>query len=352
MTTSKSASATLGVLEFLKIAESQEFSPTVFVLTGADDYLHELVLKKLEGRYLDADFRDFNFRRLDCTRQTGAGEILGLLSELPTLVDHRMVFLNGIAALGKDVGTRLVDGWQRDLAPGTVLVASVGGPVKDSPLVPALSKVGTKIECSLQGPDVDRLLAAFARKLGASVSAPVLRHLRERVGDSLRGLISSLERCIVSLRPGETLNEGRVDALIPFSAEVAMWKMTSAIGQRNHREALAILDHQLERGESVGAILGYLHSYMTSLIQVEGLMKELGSASAVAQALPRKKEYQVKKTVEELRTWSASDFQGALEAMLKTDFKSKGGSGGGDPRLLLQMLVLKMCSRRKGRTSR
>jgi DNA polymerase III delta subunit len=304
----------LNVLEFLKVADKQSFEPLHFVLQGEDEYLHELVLRKLEARYLDADFRDFNYRRLDCGKSTSAGEISGLLAELPTLVDHRLLFLHNISALSKEQSSRLVETWRRDLAGGTVLVVSAWGPSKDNPWLAALNKSAHTVECSLQGGDIDSLLAAFARKQGAKVDASVLRGLRERVGDNLRALISHLERCLLSLRPGETLDMGRVEELVPFSAEIAMWKMTAAIGQRNHREALAILDHQLSRGEAPGAIIGYLQSYLSSLMQTAGLMKQLGNAAAVAQAIPRKKEFQIKKTLEELRSWSQEDLEGGVEA--------------------------------------
>ncbi len=319
-------------------------------MSGSDEYLHELVLRRLEARYIDPDFRDFNLRRLDCGKSTSSGEISGLLSELPTLVEHRLVFLHNLSAIAKDHSGRLVETWKKDIAHGTVLVASYSGAVKDSPWIAELGKTGaTTVTCSLEGVEIDALLAAFARKQGAKVDPAVLRALRERVGENVRGLISHLERCLLSLRPGELLDAQRVEELVPFSAEVAMWKMTAAIGGRNHREALAILDHQLDRGEAPGAILGYLHSYLSSLIETQGLMRRLGSAAAVAEALPRKKEYQVKKTLEELRSWSNDDLEAGLEGMLRADFKSKGGAGGADPRLLLQMLILKLCSRTRSR---
>ncbi len=344
------SSSKLAVLEFLKQAEKTDFSPEIFLLSGDDEYLHELVLKRLEARYIEPDFRDFNFRRLDCAKSTTAGEVSGLLSELPTLVEHRLVFLHSLTALSKDHSARLVDTWRKDIAHGTVLVASYSGALKDSPWIGELGKAGaTTVECSLQGAEIDSLLSAFARKQGSKVDPAVLRALRERVGENIRGLISHLERCLLSLRPGEILKAERVEELVPFSAEVAMWKMTAAIGQRNHREALTILDHQLDRGEAPGAILGYLHSYLTSLIETQGLMRRLGSAAAVAEALPRKKEFQVKKTLEELRSWSNDDLEAGLEGMLRADFKSKGGAGGADPRLLLQMLILKLCSRARAR---
>ena len=44
----------------------------IVLLSGSDEYLHDLVLKKLEAEHVDPDFRDFNFRKLDCTKSTQA----------------------------------------------------------------------------------------------------------------------------------------------------------------------------------------------------------------------------------------------------------------------------------------
>ena len=340
------ASTKIRILDFLKSKVDQE-SLRIYLLTGDDEYLQQLVVKKLENQFVDPDFRDFNFRRIDCSKKTLAGEVSSVLSELPTLVDSRLVFLHRIVTLSKSVSSRLADTFESDIAPGTVLVVSAGGAIKDSKLWPFLQKRGAIVDCALKETEIDQLLESFCKKAGKKAERAAFSRLRERVGGSVRGLVSHLERCLLSLSDGESLTPEQVDRLVPFSAGVAMWKMTAAIGKKNHREALKILDHQLDRGENPGSILGYLNSYITSLVQTGGLMKRLGSAAAVAQALPRKKEYQVKKTLQELRTWSATDLEGAFEVMARADFKSKGGAGGGDPRLLLQMLVLKLCSRRQ-----
>lgn len=321
----------------------------IVLLSGSDEYLHDLVLKKLEAEHVDPDFRDFNFRKLDCTKSTQAGQVSGVLSELPTLVDSRMVVLQRVTQLSKPVSTRLADDWLDALAPGTVLVVTAGGAIKDSPLWASLAKRGVTVDCKLAEKEIDVLLSSFCKKQKKKAAREALSTLKERVGLNLRSLLSNLERCLLSLGDGETLSADRVVQLVPFSADVAMWKMTRAIGERNHKEALAILDRQMDRGEQPGPILSYLNSYLTSLVQVGGLMKIHHSAAEVARHIPRKTEFQVKKTLEELRSWSARDFEEGFDALTRADYKCKGGNGGSDPRLLLQMLILKLCSRKRRR---
>lgn len=338
------------VLDVLKSGLSE--AEKIVLLNGSDEYLHELVIKKLEGELVDPDFRDFNFRKVDCNRSTSAGQLAGTLSELPTLVDNRLVVLCRVKDLTKNASGKLAEVWQEALAPGTVLVVTAGGAVGDSPLWAALKKVGTLVDCKLEEKEIDLLLGSFCRKQKRKVDGRAIAVLKERVGLSLRGLLSHLERCLLSLKEGESLSASRVEELVPFSAEVAMWKLTRAISQRNHKEALSILDNQLDRGEPAGPIFSYINSYLVSLVQVGGLMKEHRSAAEVARAIPRKTEFQIKKTLEDLRTWHSRDLTDAFDALARADFKSKGGEGGADPKLLLQMLILKLCSRKQGRARR
>lgn len=340
----------LKVLEILK--KGVPASASVVLLTGNDDYLHDLVIKKLEASYVDPDFRDFNFRKVDCNKSATAGALAGILSELPTLVDSRLVVFQRVCQLNKSVASRVAELWEDSLAPGTVVVLTAGGKIRDNSLWQFLAKSGTVVDCSLQERDVDLLLSSFCKKRKQKVSKQALVVLKERVGLNLRTLLGHLERCLLSLEEGVELGPDVIQRLVPFSAEVAMWKMTKAIGQRNHRDALSILDNQLDRGEQPGSILSYINSYLTSLVQVGGLIKVHRSAAGVAAAIPRKTEFQVKKTLEDLKTWSAKDLEQGFEALTRADFKCKGGDGGASPRLLLQMLVLKLCSRKRAARSR
>jgi len=341
------AAAPIKVLEVLR--KGLPPSATVVLLSGDDEYLHELVSKKLESGHVDPDFRDFNFRRIDCNRSVHAGPLAGTLSELPTLVDSRMVVLMRVSQLSKPVSTRLAEIWKESLAPGTILLATAGGKVKDNPFWDSLAANGQLVDCRLTDKEVDVLLKSFCKRQKKRFDSRVFEVLRQRVGMNLRHLLSHLERCLLSLHNDEILTPEHIEKLVPYSAEVAMWKMTKAIGERDHREALAILDNQLDRGEQPGSIMGYINSYLVSLVQIGGLMKTHRTAAEVARAIPRKTEYQVKKSLEDLRTWSSTDLEQGFEALTRADFKSKGGEGGGDPRLLLQMLILKLCSRKRSR---
>lgn len=345
MDRSTGAKRTVKVLDVLR--QGVDRQDTIVLLTGDDEYLHDLVIKRLESERIDPDFRDFNYRKVDCNRSTDAGSLNAVLSELPTLVDERMVVLSRVSQLGKPVATQMAQSWSDALASGTLLVVTAGGALKDNAFWAELSKRGLLVDCALAEKEIDAMLNSFCKKQKRKVAKEALATLKERVGLNLRALLSHLERCLLSLGEEEVLIPERVVELVPFSAEVAMWKMTKAIGDRNHKEALSILDKQLERGEQPGAILGYLNMYLSSLVQIGGLMKRLGSPAEVAKAIPRKTEFQVKKTLEELQTWGPKDLEEGFETLARADYKSKGGEGGADPKLLLQMAILKLCSRKR-----
>ncbi|CAN0457764.1 unnamed protein product, partial [Phaeothamnion confervicola] len=134
-----------------------------------------------------------------------------------------------------------------------------------------------------------------------------------------------------------------VEELVPVSSEEQTWRFTSAIGKKSLAEAYIVLDQLLARGEPAGSLLSYLNTYLVGLAQLLHLRQELKTPAAIAAALPRKTEYQVKKNLEEAASFSPQDLRGAFDRIERADFRIKTGS---DPRMMLQLLVLQLCSRR------
>ena len=121
------------------------------------------------------------------------------------------------------------------------------------------------------------------------------------------------------------------------------WRLTAAIGSKDLPGAYKVLDRLLERGEAAGGLLSYLNSYLGSLAQLKSLQAEVGSSLAqLAKAMPRKTEYQIKKNLQEAATWSLSELATAFDRLTRADLRMKTGD---EERLLLQLLVLQLCSR-------
>jgi DNA polymerase III delta subunit len=125
---------------------------------------------------------------------------------------------------------------------------------------------------------------------------------------------------------------------------VQTWKLTAALGERNYPLAVALLDRLLEAGETAGTLLSYVNRSLLSLVQATHLKQELGNLADVGAAMsPKKSDWQVKQTLKEAASWSQAELAATFDRLTRADLRIKTGE---DPRLVLQLLFLQMCSRR------
>lgn len=317
----------------------------VLLLEASDDFLEEQVLNRLRADLLEPGFEDFNYQMIRCSRTTGAGVLLDALAELPVMTERRLLVLREVDSLAESTSQALALGLGEGRAQGLVAVLTFAPSRKKSkpPALDAAAKLGPVISCSMPAEEALHWAREQLNALGISSAGGALEELMARVGENLRSVRSHLERLAMLVGKGGKITKKQVQELVPFSSTVQMWKLTAAIGGRKLGEAVTILDAQLDRGENPGSILGYLNSYLVSLVQTGGLFKRLGSAAAVAKAMPTKKEFQIKKTLQELKTWGARDLEQAFEMMARADQRLKTGS---EARLVLQLLLFQLCNRR------
>ncbi len=318
---------------------------SAFLLEVVDEFLEEQVVRKFRRALLDTGFEDFNFQQLRCSRSTGAGQVLDALAELPVMTERRLLVLRDVDALSDSTSKTAAANFAHIRSEGLVVLLTYAPSRKKTlpPLLDEASKVGLKIRCALDQKEIAAWVRGQLEELGVKAGRGALEELMERSGENLRSLRSQLERLAMLVGPGGTITKKQVAEVVPFSATVQMWKLTAAVGQRQLEQAIKILDNQLERGENPGTILGYINAYLVSLVQVGGLYKRMGSISAVTQAIPRKKEFQIKKTLQELKTWSGRDLEQAFEMMARADQRLKTGS---EVRLVLHLLLFQLCNRR------
>ncbi|MBI3929546.1 MAG: DNA polymerase III subunit delta [Armatimonadetes bacterium] len=344
----KAAKKPLGALEFLQSERVPQAD--VYLLTGSDDFLLEESLRRLRRHLIDSDFADFNHGIVHCSAKTRSAELLDALSELPMLTGRRLLELRAIESL-TPAAAQAAAPVLEDLGTGMVVVITAAPPqgrkkATENALLQVASRVGVTIHCQVSEGERPEWVRACAGQLGLKPEPGALEALLSRTGADLRLLHSHLGRLSAYAGPAGKISREDVEQLVPFSAQIQTWRLTAAIRSRDFAEANRILDQLLGHGEQPGPLLSYLNSYLVSLVQTEALRRELGSTAAVARALPRKTEYQVRKTLEEAGTWSSSELEMAFEGLLRADMRIKTGA---EQRLVLELLLLQLCSRR-GRT--
>jgi DNA polymerase III delta subunit len=329
----------------------------LYHVIGPDDYLREEALHRIKRELLDADFGDFNYRSLRCTANLKLSLLQDALAELPVMVDRRLLELQNPGALSPKGWEAVAEAYARSSKVGDLILVLAwegapkkggGGAKKKTESAPAdarLVEQGVKITCEVDDKERPQWVRARAQELGLKTEEGTLETLLARTGSDLRLLDSHLEKLRLYCGAEESCPKKLVEELVPVSSEVQTWRFTSAIGRKSVNEAYSVLDQLLGRGEPAGSLLSYLNTYLVGLAQLLHLRQELKTAAAIAAALPRKTEFQVKKNLEEANSFSPPELRAAFERIERADFRIKTGA---DPRLMLQLLVLQLCTRKGG----
>jgi DNA polymerase III delta subunit len=176
---------------------------------------------------------------------------------------------------------------------------------------------GLKTEREARGSGVERALQAAVRlvqervqQAGFRIGPDVIEVLVEHAGTDIAVLRGDLERLILfcSGRAELEITSHDAAAVVSGTALVNHWAVTNAIEGRDTAQALRQLAVQLDEGISPHLILGQLRWFVS----------------------------------EKMAVFAPARVGPAVEALFRTDNALK--SSGGDPQVLLERLVVELCS--------
>ena len=338
--TRPSSKAPSQVLDWLSQPLAQPAS--LYWVTGPEDYLREQIQRKLRRELLDEGFAEFNHQVLRLTPSSKSGVLLDALSELPMMTDRRLLELQNVQELGAKVADELCKMLQQEkLHPGLVVALVGDTPKSKSGLWDHLRSRACVLTCELEAKQRGDFVAYCCQQHKLELTSQQQNLVAERTAGSLRLITGAVERLALFAGENHQVSGADLDQMVHDSAEVQTWKLTAAIGQPNLRQAYALLEKLLQH-EPAQSLLSYLNSYLLGLVQVYQLKPRLKTAAAIAREIPRRSEFQIKKSLEELASWNETDLGNAFERLARADFRIKTGS---DPLLVMQLLVLQLCSR-------
>jgi DNA polymerase-3 subunit delta len=190
-------------------------------------------------------------------------------------------------------------------------------------VVKALLKQAVVIECwglkgekDPRGPATEalgragRLAAGLFKRAGMSIDRSALEPLLAHAGTDIATLRGDVERLILYCHGRKSVTVDDVNAVVAGTALIDQWAIVNAIEQGNAAAALRQVRIALEAGEVPYKTLGQIGWWVRSKLP------QIGSADRV---------------------------RAAVDAVFRTDLAMK--SSGGEPRILLERLVVQLCGR-------
>lgn len=330
----------------LSLLESGELpAAPAYILEGSDEYLLEQVLQLARRTLLEPGFSDFNWSALECSAATKLDTLTNALLELPMLTPQRLLELHYPQRLSAGVSAKVEQVFQETLEQGSNIILLVFHEEPKnckSPLKKWAQKSGLTIKCSAYANEILPWARRYLERLSSPIEGAALRELQNRAGLNLADLSLQLEQLALYAGPGETITPAMVRAIIRQSLESKAWELTAALGAGDLRSALQVAASLLEDSPQRGALslLSYLNSYLRSLAQIAHLAQRFGrSPKALAPHLPDKKEFLIRKSLEELRRWPEAKLREALLALTEADLALKTGA---DPQQTINFLLLQI----------
>jgi DNA polymerase-3 subunit delta len=311
----------------------------IYLIVGDDDAEMSRLASDIAG-VVDDELRAFNVERMYATdRGVTPGSIVEAARLLPMMSERRVVVVLRAEKLLKPkrrgkageeaptddqddapVDADALETYVRAPEPMTTLVLVASDVDRSRRLYKALQKTATIVECwGLKGSkdarvdlrQVARQAEAMVRQAvtdaGQQIDAAASGLIAERAGTDIVRLRGDVERLLLFTVGKPRISLADVREVVSGETSKDDWAVTNAIQQGNAREALRQLALSLEGGAVPYVVLGQL-------------------AWFVREKLP----------MADIRRVPA-----AIDALFRTDLDLK--SSGGDPRVLLERLVVELC---------
>ena len=287
---------------------------TIYLLLG-DDEASKIALAAAFLELVEADLRAFNVDRLYGGETTGA-DVVDAARTLPMMVPRRVVLLvhadrllnpkKENEATAKDL--ERLESYVKAPVDTCCLVLVAGAVDKRRSLTRQLLAKAIVVECS--GPADAAEAAKWVRdrvaQEGMTIDARTARLVADRIGHDVSRLRSDVERLVLYAAGNKAITEDDVKEIVAPAMSQDDWGVTRAIERGAAGDALRELGMMMDNGAVPYMILGQLAWFVRTKVPT-------------------------------------SRVGPAVEAVFRTDLAIKTSAG--DPRALLERLVVELCVR-------
>lgn len=329
----------------------------IIVLSGTDTYRSRERLKLLREAFVKKyDPSGMNVRHFEAGGLTfedfdAAATSQGFLSS------RRFIIVEDPLQLDLKIQKQIADAFTAQKVPAeSIVVFWVGDePAKkprkntktgktesvSQPLAAILQAADTRETFNALAPtEVERWIDKFVQQHKGTIDRAAASHLAAAVGSDLWLASNELTKLLHQ-------QSGRIDleaarASITVKEEENIFAFTDALSRKDGRQALQLLEQQLDAGANALYLVSMLMRQVRILLSVGDVMSSEPNPATIATRL-KLHPFVVQKSLQQVRKFSQSELLVAHAALVEVDRKLK--STRENPRALLELFVLRTCRR-------
>jgi DNA polymerase III subunit delta len=325
--------------EFRQSVKSGKFAP-VYLFHGEEDFLIDEGVQQIIAKVLDEGTKGFN---LDVVygSKAEAKDVVAHASSFPMMSPKRVVVVKEFEKLATtDSAKEVVSAYINNPLDSTVLVLVSADPDFRKKPFTDLKKRAELVECKpLYDNQVPPWIAERIRQQGREANAEACRLIQAYVGNSLRSLQNEIDKLFVFIGDRKKVTIEDIGAVVGATKGYTIFELQNAIGRRDSKEAVKILERMLEAGQSPQMIIVMLSRFFTQLWKLSDARGRRLSEQETAREIGVS-PYFVKQFIEFRSNFDIEQIERNFKSLLEADTVLKSTSR--DPHLVLDLLILSL----------
>ncbi len=327
------------ISELQAAVEKKNFAP-LYLFVGPEDFLIDEGVRLIVEHALEPSMRSFNLDVMYGSK-SDVKDVVAHASAFPMLGKRRVVIVKEAEKLAvSDTDKEVLAAYlQRPLESTSLVFVAPEADMRKKPFTD-LKKYGNLIECKpMFDSEVPGWIAGRIKEMGNEVSDDACRLLQAYVGNSLRVLHSEVEKLITFIGARREIKVEDVTAVAGATKGYTIFDFQDAIGAKDMRIAMRILEKMLQSSEQPTRIIIMLTRFFTQLWKLQELRLKRSPDSQIASVIGVP-SYYVKKYIEFQSHFSPEQIERAFRALLEADTTLKTISR--DPKLVMELLVYEL----------
>jgi len=309
----------------------KRFSP-VYVFYGNEEFLIEESIKSVLENALAEGTREFNFDII-YGNEIDVQSLISLLLLFPVMSPKRVVvmrnsekFLNKLSRSKKEKDAESFINYLKRPNPDTIFIIVLNEVDFEKEIYKKLFELAEVVE--LRAPYDWQIPNWIAKRVkeraedepwkGKEITSEACKLLQAYVGNSLRDLDNEITKLFIFTGDKKKIDVDDVKQVVGLSRTFTVFDLQKAIGEKNLRLAITIIERMLQAGELPPVILTMLTRYFSILWKLHELRKTEKDPKKLATSL-QLSPYHIREYLNQLDKFKESEIKNAFKYLIEAD---------------------------------
>ncbi len=292
-------------------------------------------IKLFRNKVIQPEALAFNYAEFNA-KGSSIAEILAVANTFPMMAPQRLVTVRGVGSTPESEQAALLAYMERPAA-RCVLILEAENLDQRTAFCRKLKERACIIDCvKLKAPALERWASEFVRAQGYRLSTAALNKLVALAGADQETLRAEIEKLMIYAGTAKSIPDQAVESLVQASRQRGIFDLTDALGKRDRRNALILLDNLLESGEPPLVILTMMARHFRQMLIAKEMLGQGRTAREIAgeAQIPG---FIAEEFLRQVRSFDLATIRRMHVRVADVDHRFK--STGADERMLLESLI-------------